>query len=308
MRRTFVKVLSEEAEKNKNILLLNGDLGFGVFENFIEKHPQQYLNMGVSEANMIGVAAGLAISGKVVYAYSIVPFAIMRAFEQVRNDVCMQRANVRIVGVGAGLAYGELGPTHHSIQDIAIMRSLPGMTVIAPGDPVEVEGAIKASYSHQGPMYIRIAKRGEPIVHTEGIDFTIGKAIEVRPGNDITVIVTGNLLPNAVAVSEALKEKGISVRVISMPTVKPLDVDAIKKAADETRVICTVEEHSIIGGLGSAVAETVAELSAPPRFKRFGISDVDTKIAGTHEHLQALHRLTPAQLSEDILHFFTEKI
>ena len=300
MRHAFIKALSEAAEMNPNIMLLTGDLGFSVFENFIEKFPKQYVNMGVSESNMIGVAAGLALSGKMVFAYSIVPFATMRPFEQIRNDICMQNANVRIVGVGGGLSYGELGPTHHSIQDVAVMRTLPHMAVLVPGDPVEVYEATRASVVHRGPMYIRLAKKGEPIIHTDGIDFSIGKIFEVRKGSDVTLLVSGHLLPIVCKVSDELTKKGISARVISVPTIKPLNIEEIQKSMSDVRAVCTLEEHSIIGGLGSAVAEIIAEGSIKIPFKRFGIIDTDTKIVGSHEYLREVHRLSAPQLLEDI--------
>lgn len=306
MRRAFTKTLREIAAKNRNVYLLTGDLGFGVFEDFIKEFPDRYVNMGVAEADMIGAASGLALSGKIVYVYSIVPFATMRCFEQIRNDVCMQNVNVRIIGVGGGLVYGQLGPTHHSIQDLAIMRSLPGMTVVAPGDPIEVIKVTEASLTHQGPMYIRLAKRGEPIIHTDNLDFKLGRAIPVRDGKDVTLFVTGNLLSTAVRVSELLAEQAISARVVSMPTLKPLDVEAIRVAGEETRVIFTIEEHSIIGGLGSAVAEVLAEQKWRAPLKRFGIKDVDTKIVGDHEYLQKFHRLTAPQLAEDTMSFINQ--
>lgn len=305
MRTAFINTLHGLAKKDKNIFLLNGDLGFSVLEDFTKSYPDRSLNMGVAEANMIGVAAGLALSGKTVFVYSIVPFVTARVFEQVRNDVALQKANVKIVGVGSGLAYGQLGPTHHSIEDIALMRALPNMTVVCPGDPFEAAEATKALAAFNGPAYLRISKKGEPNVHAHMPLFKIGKGILIKKGHEGTLIATGNMLPTAHAVVEALAKRGKNMRLISMHTIKPLDHRIIKKAIKETPAIFTLEEHNVIGGLGSAVAEVLAENYQSKKlihFRRFGICDRFTLMAGSHDFLRNLHALSLRDVSNIIWH------
>jgi transketolase len=300
MRTAFINTLRELAEKNKNIFLLNGDLGFSVLEEFTKAYPERSLNMGVAEANMIGVAAGLALSGKIVFVYSIIPFVTARVFEQVRNDVALQKTNVKIVGVGSGLTYGQLGPTHHSIEDIALMRALPNMTVVCPGDPFETIEATKALVALTGPAYLRIGKKGEPVVHKNTPVFKIGKGIVIQKGNDGTLIATGNMLPTANALAAELAGKGKEMRLISLHTVKPLDRRIIIKAAEETPAIFTLEEHNVIGGLGSAVAEALAEAPVNKKtkhFRRFGINDRFTLMAGSHDFLRNFHALSLRDMS-----------
>lgn len=304
MRTAFINTLHELAEKDKRIYLLNGDLGFSVLEDFTRSFPNRSLNMGVSEANMMGAAAGLAMSGKIVFIYSIVPFVTARVYEQIRNDIALQRANVKIVGVGSGLTYGQLGPTHYSIDDISIMRSLPNMTVVCPGDPMETTAAVKAVTEYNGPVYLRIGKKGEPIVHRKIPPFEIGKGIPIKKGRDCTLIVTGNMLDTAIKVVEQLGIDGIGVRLLSFPTVKPLDDRLIKKAAKETSAIFTLEEHSIIGGLGSAVAEVIAENRLPVSFYRFGIPDQFPVLAGSQEFLRSYYKLSVKDISEKIKKIF----
>lgn len=301
MRTAFINTLRQLAKKDKNIFLLNGDLGFSVLEEFTQAYLDRSLNMGVAEANMMSVAAGLALSGKTVFVYSIIPFVTARVFEQVRNDIALQKTNVKIVGVGSGLTYGQLGPTHHSIEDIALMRALPHMTVVCPGDPAETEEATKALAAMKGPAYLRIGKKGEPIVHTKKQNFKLGKGILMRHGSDCAIIATGNMLATAVVVAALLEKKNKRARLISMPTIKPLDEPLIKKAARETSAVFTLEEHSIIGGLGSAVAEVLAESHYHPRFRRFGIRDRFTVIAGSQDFLRSYHKLSPAHIANQIL-------
>jgi transketolase len=286
MRSAFVNTLEKLAERNPDIFLLNGDLGFSVLEDFTKAYPGRSLNMGVAEANMMTVAAGLAMTGKKVFVYSIIPFVTARAFEQVRNDVALQNMDVKIVGVGSGMTYGQLGPTHHSIEDIAIMRALPNMTVLCPGDPKETVEATRQAAKLKGPVYLRLGKKGEPPVHTKRPKFELGKALTITNGKDCTIIATGNMLKTAVDVANELIQNKINARVISMHTIKPIDATAIKKAARDTEAIFTLEEHNIIGGLGSAVAEVVANSGIKCLFHRFGINDIFPVTAGSQNFLR----------------------
>ena len=293
MRGAFFRALLGLAERDHRINLIVGDLGFGVVEEFARRFPDRFLNAGIAEQNMTGIAAGMALSGKIVFTYSIANFPVLRCLEQVRNDVCYHNANVKIVAVGGGLAYGSLGATHHATEDLAIMRSLPRMVVVAPGDPAEAEAATQAVAALAGPSYLRLGRAGEAKVHRGAIDFQLGKAITVRQGRDLTLISTGGLLETAVQAAELLHQSGLEARVLSMHTVKPLDANAISVAARETGAIFTLEEHSVAGGLGGAVAEFLAEEGERPfTFRRFGLPSAFSSAVGTQEYLRAQHRLT----------------
>jgi len=254
--------------------MLSGDIGNRLFDDFKKKHPKRFFNCGVAEANMVGLAAGLALSGFRPVAYTITPFITARCFEQIKIDVCYHHAPVVLVGVGAGLAYASLGATHHSCEDIGLMRLLPGMTILCPGDSTEVKLALRAALKHDGPVYIRIGKKGEPVVHAQSPDFRIGKGIVVRPGNDACILSTGNLLPVAVAASGELKKRGVSCQVVSFHTVKPLDEELLREAFGRFGVVATLEEHSRLGGLGGGVAEWLTDqTSKTGRLLRLGVAD-----------------------------------
>jgi transketolase len=271
--------------------LLCGDLGYSVLEPFAERFPERYVNVGVAEQNMTGLAAGLAKTGKVVFTYSIANFPVMRCLEQVRNDVCYHDLDVKIVAVGGGLAYGPQGYTHHGVEDLAVMRILPNMTVIAPGDPVETRLATQAIASHSGPCYLRLGKAGEPVVHQEEPVFQIGKAIQVRQGNAATLISTGGMLETAAQAAEILACRGNAISVLSMPTVQPLDVSAVVDAARRTPRIVTIEEHGF-GGLGSAVAEVLAQSDGRVTFRMLRLERQAISTAGSQQFLRDTHGLS----------------
>jgi len=301
VRNAFVQALVDLARKDERIWLVVGDLGFHALDPFVDEFPDRFINAGVAEQNMTGLAAGMALSGKIVFTYSIGNFPVMRCLEQIRNDVCYHNANVNIVSVGGGLAYGALGATHHCIEDLAIMRVLPHMTVVAPGDPVEAEMATRAIVETPGPCYLRLAKTGESRIHPAGVDFELGKAIMVRKGSDLTLISTGEMLNNIVKSAEMLAEEGIQARVLSMHTLKPLDVEAILKAAQETGIVVTVEEHSVIGGVGGAVAEVLAELSDSPfTFKRIAMKEPFCSEVGSQIYLREANGLSVKGIVDSI--------
>ena len=290
MRAAFIKTLEELAAKDKNLIFITGDLGYNVIENFQKKFPKQFINAGVAEQNMTGMAAGLAVSGKTVFTYSIANFPSLRPLEQVRNDICYHNANVKIISIGAGFMYGGLGATHHATEDIAIMRALPNMVVISPADGIDTELATRAIVEWNGPCYLRLGKDHK--IYKKPYAFKIGKAHTVRNGKDITLISTGNMLKEALEAAEALQKEKIDARVINMHTVKPIDRTAIRKAAQETKGIVTIEEHSVIGGLGSAVAETLAELGLQAKLKIIGIPDTFSKYVGDEEFLKEKYGIT----------------
>lgn len=308
MRNAFLDELYDLAREDSRIVLITGDLGFGVVERFANDLPDQFVNAGVAEQNMTGMAAGMALTGRTVFTYSIANFPTLRCYEHVRNDVCYHNANVTIVAIGGGFAYGQLGATHHAIEDLGVMRMLPNMMVVAPGDPVEARAATRAIVARPGPCYLRLGKAGEPIVHDEPIQLELGRAIVVRDGADATLISVGGMLPLAVRAAESLAANGIDVRVLSMHTLKPLDDDAVLRAARETRAVVTIEEHSVLGGLGGAVAELLAErVEIRTPFRRLGVPSQFSPRVGTQEFLLAengldapsIHRAVVSLLSAE---------
>jgi transketolase len=295
MRTAFIKTLFDLAQEDQRIVLVVGDLGFGVVTEFMEHLPEQFVNAGVAEQNMTGMAAGMALSGKKPFTYSIANFPVLRCLEQIRNDICYHNADVKIVAVGGGMAYGSLGISHHATEDLAIMRALPNITVVAPGDPVEAQLATRALVQHEGPAYLRLGRNGEDILYTETPPFQLGKAIRVREGDDITLISTGGLLQETLRAADTLAAREVEARVLSMHTVKPLDKDAVLAAAAETDAIFTIEEHSIIGGLGGAIAEALLEADIRPRhFKRIGLQGAFSSVVGDQDYLRTQFGLDAA--------------
>lgn len=288
MRGAFIQTLCELAAEDERIWLLTGDLGFSVLEPFIAQFPDRYLNVGVAEQNMTGIAAGLANCGKTVFTYSIANFPTLRCLEQIRNDVCYHKGNVKVVAVGGGFSYGAQGYTHHGIEDLAILRTLPGLTVVAPGDPVETRLATRALAAMNGPAYLRLGKAGEPLVHQAEPQFVLGRALRLREGKDVTLISTGGMLKKTLETANQLAQEGLDVGVLSMHTVKPLDVEAVRQAALHTRAIVTVEEHTLTGGLGSAVAEVLAEMPVRARLGRYAVPDCVHDEIGSQTYMMQL--------------------
>ena len=292
MRTAFLDTLYELAKADRRIVFVTGDLGFSVVERFMAELPDQFVNAGVAEQNMTSLAAGMALMGKVVFTYSIANFPTLRCLEQVRNDVCYHEANVKVIAVGGGFTYGAMGASHHATEELGVMRMMPGMVVVAPADPVEARAATRAIVAYDGPCYLRLGKAGEPNVHTGPIDFQLGRAITLRDGRDLTLISTGGMLGTAVAVANRLAERGVQTRVLSMHTLKPLDEEAVRAAARETGAIATLEQHSVIGGLGSAVAEVLAESNGERvRFRRIGVPSAFSERVGSQKWLEQYHRL-----------------
>lgn len=300
MRAAFINTLCDLAARDERIWLLCGDLGFSVLEKFADRFPGRYVNAGVAEQNMTGIAAGLALSGKTVFTYSIANFPVMRCLEQIRNDVCCHALNVKIVSVGGGFAYGPAGYTHHGLEDLAVMRVLPNMTVLAPGDPVETSLLTAAAADHHGPCYLRLGKAGEAAVHTSPPDARIGKAILLREGGDAAFITTGATLAMALAAASDLADRGISVSVISMPSLCPLDESAILSAARDKGRIVTVEDHGR-GGLGSAVAEVLAASSLSCRFSAVHLPSQPAILAGSAAELYAANGLSAPAIAARVL-------
>lgn len=292
MRKAFNKELLKIAEQDPRVFMVLADIGYGEIEPFAEAFPDRFINCGVAEQNMTGVACGIAMEGNISITYSIANFPTLRCLEQVRNDVCYHNANVKIVIIGGGMAYGPLGISHHSTEDLAIMRALPNLVVMAPCDISEAIEATKAMMAYKGPVYYRCGYKGEPDIHSDKIKFKIGRAITVREGSDASIIFTGTIGYNCKLAVEKLEKEGINCRLVSMHTVKPIDREAIVKAAKEIGALITVEEHNACGGLGSAVSEVLMdEQCGGIPFKRLALPDINVCKIGDQDWLREQYGL-----------------
>jgi transketolase len=290
VRDAFVRELTAIAAERPEVMLLTADLGFGVLEEFARRFPKQFLNVGVAEQNMTAVATGLALEGAIVFTYSLGNFPTLRCLEQIRNDACYHGANVKIVTVGGGMSYGAVGASHHATEDLAILRALPGTTVIAPGDLWETAEATRAIVDRPGVAYLRLDKSFSAPSHREEDLFELGRARKIVDGTAATLIATGGILGEAVKASAMLRARGIAVRVLSMHSVKPLDHAAIAAAARETGGIVTIEEHTVDGGLGGAVAESLLEGGAIPGFfARIGLKSCFSSVVGSQRYLRSVY-------------------
>jgi len=293
MRDAFLNTLIELADADSDVMLLTGDLGFGVFEKFQQNYRKQYLNVGVAEQNMIGLATGMALEGKKVFTYSIGNFATLRCLEQIRNDAAYHDVNINIVSIGGGFTYGALGMSHHATEDIAIMRALPNVTVVAPTTIWETMEATRSIVKRSGVGYLRLDKKSADDKNGNvGGRFEIGKARVLRQGNDVTLVGTGGIIDEALIAAEMAHKENVECRVLSMHTIKPIDTNAILCAADETKGIISIEEHNITGGLGSAVGEVCIDNSKVPGFfKRIAIQDTYSSVVGSQEYLRNYYEL-----------------
>lgn len=301
MRDTFVRTLLEIAKKDKNVYIITGDLGFGVLKPFWTELPDQIINAGIAEQNMTSIAAGLAMQGKIVYTYSIGNFPTLRCIEQIRNDCAYHNANVKVVCVGGGFVYGSLGMSHHATEDIAMMRSLPDVTVLAPGDLVEAEAATKAIYETPGTCYLRLGRGGEQRIHDKVENFAIGKAIEIQQGEKVAIFSTGAIFDEVHQACENLKTQGIEPTVYTFPTVKPIDKEVILECAKTHKTIVTVEEHNLSGGFGSAVAEVLAEADGvKAKLVRVGLNDKYSSIVGSQKYLRKQYCIDAETITEKV--------
>ena len=302
MRDTFVKTLVEIAKEDKNIELVTGDLGFGVLKPFWEQLPNQFTNAGIAEQNMTTVAAGMALEGKTVFTYSIGNFPTLRCLEQIRNDCAYHNANVKIVCIGGGFVYGSLGMSHHATEDIAVLRALPDVVVMAPGDLVEAQEATKAIAQYKGTCYLRLGRGGEKRIHDRIEHFQIGKAIRVHDGEKVAIFSTGAIFEEVQGAYDLLKQQGLSPAVYTFPTVKPTDKDVICACAKDFDLIVTCEEHNIVGGFGSAVAEVMAEMPAKRAYlMRIGMQDMYATKVGNQAYLREQYGMSAKQIAEKIV-------
>lgn len=291
MRTAYLDTLYQLAKQDTNVFALISDNGAIVYDKFRSDFENQYLNLGISESNMLGVAAGMASCGKIPFSYTIGAFLAYRSLEFIRNDICLQNQNVKIVGTGAGMVYSALGPTHHSTEDIGGLRSLPNLTIFVPATPLEVKYITKAAYQIKGPVYIRLGTNKEPEVYQKDYDFQVGKGVIVKKGVDVTVFSTGSILVDVLEATKELEKNNISVRVVNIHTIKPFDKEIVLKSVKETRGIITVEDHNIVGGLGSAVSEVIAESGLSTCFKRVGLFDHFSKGYGNYSEVKNINHI-----------------
>ena len=306
-RKTLGLALVQVADENPNVLALSADSSSGSgLTPFAEKYPERHIEFGIMEQGVIGYASGLATTGKIPFVVAIAPFVTARPFEMVRNDLGYMRQNVKVVGRCAGISYSDLGGTHQSLDDIALTRTIPGMTVVNPGDPVEIVKAVQAITAHVGPVYMKIGRQPMPVLFGEDHVFELGKAVQMKAGDDVTVVGTGTVLAKAHAAVEILAGMGISARLLNVHTIKPLDKETILKAAQETGGIVTVEEHYRVGGLGGAIAELLA-LECPTPMRFIGVDDQFAS-NGPYEELLGLYGLQAPQIAEAVKEFVETRL
>ena len=307
MRNAFMKSLFQLARANKDVILLTGDLGFSVFEEFQKEFPKQFINIGIAEQNMIGIASGLSLEGKIIYVYSIGNFPTFRCLEQIRNDAAYHKLNINIVAIGGGFSYGSLGMSHHATEDIAIMRALPNITVVAPSTAQEVGEATILLSKTKGVGYLRLDKS----LVDEGkslSNYQLGKSRVLREGSDVTIFGYGGILQEAISAADKLSELNISCKVVSIYTIKPIDIDAIVSACQETKGIITLEEHTVNGGLGGAIAEICMDKNLQVDFfVRMGMQDKYSSIVGDQKYLREYYKIDANALESVVLKHLKSK-
>ena len=299
MRDTFVRVLADEMAQDPNIVLMIGDLGFGVMKPIWDRFPDRIINAGIAEQSMVSMAAGLAATGKTVLVYSIGNFPTLRPLEQIRNDCAYHNASVKIVCVGGGFVYGSLGMSHHATEDLAVMRALPDVRCFAPGDQVET-GAVTREIIHTpGTCYLRLGRGNEPVIHTGNlVDWKAPSPLTLKAGKDIALLSTGGILTQTMAAAERLAGINIWAEVVSFPCIKPMDTEAVKKLLKRFRHVVTVEEHNIAGGFGSAICEIAAETGTGCRVHRIGLQDSYSTVVGNQQYLREVYGMDEKSIAE----------
>jgi len=299
LREQFVSRLIKYSKKNKNLFLLTGDLGFSVLEPFREENPERFFNMGVSEQNMMGAAAGLSLEGNKVFTYSISNFATSRCHEQVRNDICYHNLDVTIVATGGGLAYGAHGYTHHGIEDVAIMRCLPNMTIYIPSDRFELDLCFDKILRNKGPKYLRLARGKEPDLYKKAIPKNT-EIVELEKSSDITLLVSGPILEQAIGCVNYFKNKGINIGLYSFPVISHSLSSKIKRLLNRSSIFITVEEHKTIGGFGSFISELAISMKKPPQIISCGVSPESINLIGNQEHLRKINKIDQSGLIKTV--------
>ena len=299
MRDAFARVLEEEMEQNERIVLITGDLGFGVLRQIHRRFPDRLINAGIAEQGMVSMAAGLATTGRTVLVYSIGNFPVLRPLEQIRNDCVYHKADVKIVCVGGGFVYGSLGMSHHATEDLAVMRALPDVRCFAPGDPIETEAVTREIIHTPGTCYLRLGRGNEPTIHTGMlVDWKAPSPVTLKKGTDIALLSTGGILTQTVAAAERLAGINIRAEVVSFPCLKPMDAEAVRELTGRFRHIVTVEEHNVIGGFGSAVCEIAAETGSGCRVHRIGLQDCYSSIVGNQQYLREVYGMDEKSIAD----------
>lgn len=303
MRNHVIDRITEMAEENDRIMLLCADLGYNVVNKYMEKFPDRFVNVGIAEQNMASVAAGLALEGNIVFTYSIGNFPTLRCIEQIRNDICYHNVDVKILAVGGGFAYGDLGMSHHATEDIAMMKALPNMRVYVPADDVEAVACLEEAISIKGPAYIRMARGKEPRQHLADAKLCISKLIPVIQRDDfnISILATGTVLSEAVKLSLMLEEHNINAAVFSVPSVKPLDEAGIRKLAAGCEILVSMEDHNIVGGFGESIAGVLAGMSFHAALLKIGLNDTFTEVVGSQDYLREYYGISAAKVMDKIL-------
>ncbi len=301
MRDNFFRIIEDIVQNDRNVYILSGNLGFKLFDRFRTRFPGNFLDVGVAEPNMIGIAAGMSLSGKNVYCYSIIPFLLMRTYEQIRLNIAYQDLNVKLIGVGGGFTYGLEGFTHFAVEDLALMRLLPNMHVVVPADSIEAEMVARISYDFPHPLYIRLGKFGDPLVHEIKPHFEIGKGLVLKKGKEIAIFACGSMAYPAKRACEILLKKKVSAALIDLHTLRPLDTGLIKKYAQSHKAIFSVEEHFVSGGLGTAISEVLSETGYRGVFKRIGIPVQLKQVIGRMDYLRKIYGLTAEGIAVEIL-------
>lgn len=304
MRNAFIDELVKIAKKDKNVLMMCGDLGYNVLKEFYENMPEQFINAGIAEQNMMSVASALGLEKKKVYVYSIGNFTTLRCLEQIRNDVLYHDSNVKIISVGSGFGYGALGMSHHATEDLGIMRCLPNLTIFTPSDPEEAKKAAELSYNLEKPCFIRLGKGNEPSIHEKDFKMEIGKAIEIIKGTEAAIFVAGPGSIEGLNAAKELNEMGISTALYSFPTIKPIDENLIRECFKNYKVIVTLEEHNIIGGLRSAVAEIASTQINNAVLRAIGLKDTFASTVGSQEYLREVYKIN----KNEIIHVITKEL
>lgn len=299
MRNTSTEAVYKLIKQDSRVIAITADNPNEIYEKIHEEYPRQYIDYGIAEENMVGGAAGLASCGKIPFLYTITNFMSMRAYEFMRNLVCVPNLNVKFLGRSCGLTTGTWGMTHQGTEDLSLLRTLPNLIVISPATPIEAREAVAWAYRYQGPVYIRLEGYNEPELFDETYRFELNKSHEVRSGRDFTVIAMGSVINEAIAAADELKKEGISLRIIDFPTVQPGDIEAVKKVASETRGIITLEEHTLAGGLGSAIAEILVEQQIAIPFKRLGFEGC-AKGCGNRKEMRELNHVAIADVINNI--------
>ena len=300
MQKQYINSIYKLIKNDKNVISCLSDSGTDYDEMLAREFPNQVINFGISENNKVAAAAGMARCGKVPFVYTTNAFLAYRSFEFIRDDVCLQNTNVKLIGMGCGLSWSTLGSTHHTTEDLSVLKSLPNLTILSPCSPLELSYSIEEAYKISGPVYIRIGMGGEKEIYSKDYKFKIGKNNVVKRGKDILIYTTGSIISNVLDAAEKLEKKGISVKVVNISSIKPFDSDSVIKNAKKFKTIVSVEEHSIIGGIGSSIADVIAEKGLNSKLVKIGLNDTFAKGYGTHEEVLKMNKLDTESIYKKI--------